>query len=92
VTMAEWHCEILESYCGVLLLAHQLGKPVSHIPEPKGQDLRARRRSMGLPDVGELAPQKRTQPQKSAAQLTEAELESLVARVTRQVLKEFYSA
>jgi L-fuculose-phosphate aldolase len=90
VTMAEWHCEILESYCGVLLLAHQLGQPVSRIPEPKGEDLRARRRSMGLPDVGNLAREKPNgrPPRKSAAQLSEMELESIVERVTRQVLKQ----
>lgn len=93
VTMAEWHCEILESYCGVLVLAHQLGRPVSHIPAPKGEDLRARRRSMGLPDVGSASRESSSgqKPKNFSSQITETELESLVERVTRQVLREIQS-
>lgn len=89
VTMAEWQCEILESYCAVLTHARQLGRPLSHIPEPKGEDLRARRKSMGLPDVlNGVLPEKRNGhlPQAGSVTLTEAQLETLVERITRRVL------
>jgi len=51
VTTAEWTCEVLETYCWILMLARQLGAPISHIPEAKGPDLMARKRRMGLPDA-----------------------------------------
>ncbi len=51
VTVAEWNCEILDTYCTILMLAAQLGAPVLHIPEPKAADLLARKKRMGLPDI-----------------------------------------
>jgi L-fuculose-phosphate aldolase len=52
VTVAEWHCEVLESYLQVLAIAGQSGKPLKHIPESKRAELRARRLAMGFPDNG----------------------------------------
>ena len=89
VTMAEWQCEILESYCAVLTVAKQMGQPLSHIPEPKGEDLRARRKSMGLPDVvnsPSLEKRNGAGQQTATVTLTEAELEALVERVVERVL------
>jgi L-fuculose-phosphate aldolase len=91
VTMAEWHCEILESYCAVLGLARQLDHPLSHIPAPKGADLRERRRSMGLPDTTNGAsPDKRNgrKPKTPQLALSDDQLETLVESVTRRVLEE----
>ena len=89
VTVAEWQCEILESYCTVLTLARQLGRPLSHIPEPKGADLRALRKRMGFPDAASKVTQEKDRARRSGiVTLTEAQLEALVRRVAREVLKD----
>ena len=36
VTHAEWYAEVLETYCWTLMLASQLGVPISHISEQQG--------------------------------------------------------
>jgi ribulose-5-phosphate 4-epimerase/fuculose-1-phosphate aldolase len=36
VTHAEWYAEVLETYCWTLMLAAQLGVPISHISEQQG--------------------------------------------------------
>ena len=51
VTHAEWYAEVLETYCSTLMLASQLGAPISFISESKGSDLLAIKRRLGLPDV-----------------------------------------
>lgn len=51
VTHAEWFAEVLETYCWTLLIASQLGAPISHISEQKGADLLAIKRKLGLPDA-----------------------------------------
>jgi L-fuculose-phosphate aldolase len=51
VTHAEWYAEVLETYCWTLLIASQLGAPISHISEQKGADLLAIKKKMGLPDA-----------------------------------------
>jgi len=50
VTHAEWYVEVLETYCATLMLAAQLGVPISHISEQKGSDLLAIKKKLGLPD------------------------------------------
>jgi L-fuculose-phosphate aldolase len=50
VTHAEWFAEVLETYCWTLMLAAQLGTPISHITEQKGSDLLAIKKKLGLPD------------------------------------------
>ncbi len=51
VTHAEWYAEVLETYCWTLMLAVQLGAPISYISEQKGADLLAIKKKLGLPDI-----------------------------------------
>ncbi len=51
VTHAEWYAEVLETYCWTLMLATQLGVPISHITEQQGSDLLAIKKKLGLPDI-----------------------------------------
>ncbi len=51
VTHAEWYAEVLETYCWTLMLAAQLGVPISRITEEQGSDLLAIKKKLGLPDV-----------------------------------------
>lgn len=51
VTHAEWHAEVLETYCWTLMLAAQLGAPISRISQKHESDLLAIKRGLGLPDV-----------------------------------------
>lgn len=51
VTHAEWYAEVLETYCWTLMLASQLGVPVSYISEQQTSDLLEIKKRLGLPDV-----------------------------------------
>jgi len=51
VTHAEWYAEVLETYCWTLMLAAQLGVPISRISEEQGSDLLEIKRRLGLPDA-----------------------------------------
>ncbi|MDR3755011.1 MAG: class II aldolase/adducin family protein [Terracidiphilus sp.] len=51
VTHAEWYAEVLETYCWTLMLAAQLGTPISHISQQQGADLLALKKKLGLPDA-----------------------------------------
>jgi L-fuculose-phosphate aldolase len=51
VTHAEWYAEVLDTYCWTLMLASQLGVPISHISEQKIGDLLATKKKLGLPDA-----------------------------------------
>ena len=51
VTHAEWYAEVLETYCWTLLIASQLGVPISQISEKHGDDLLAIKKKLGLPDI-----------------------------------------
>jgi L-fuculose-phosphate aldolase len=48
VTHAEWNCEILESYCWTLMLASQLGSPITHLSREKAAELEEIKKKMGL--------------------------------------------
>ena len=50
VTHAEWYAEVLETYCWTLLIASQLGAPLSFIPPEKAADLMKVKQRLGLPD------------------------------------------
>jgi L-fuculose-phosphate aldolase len=50
VTHAEWYAEVVDTYCWTLMLAAQLGSPISHIPSDKAADLVAIKKRLGLPD------------------------------------------
>jgi len=51
VTHAEWYAEVVDTYCWTLMLATQLGAPLSYIPPDKASDLLSIKRRLGLPDV-----------------------------------------
>lgn len=51
VTHAEWYTEVVDTYCWTLMLAQQLGSPITHIGSEKAVDLIAMKRKMGLPDA-----------------------------------------
>jgi L-fuculose-phosphate aldolase len=51
VTHAEWYAEVLETYCWTLMLAAQLGAPISQISPQHGSDLLAIKKKLGLPDI-----------------------------------------
>lgn len=65
VTHAEWYAEVLETYCWTLMLAAQLGGPISHFSEQEGAELLAFKKKLGLqlPDVRfETSMMRETQP------------------------------
>jgi len=51
VTHAEWYAEVLDTYCWTLMLAAQLGEPITCIPPDKAADLLALKKKLGLPDA-----------------------------------------
>jgi L-fuculose-phosphate aldolase len=51
VTHAEWYAEVLETYCWTLMLASQLGAPISYISDQQATDLLALKKKLGLPDA-----------------------------------------
>jgi L-fuculose-phosphate aldolase len=51
VTHAEWYAEVLETYCATLLIASQLGTPISHITAEKTSDLLNIKQRLGIPDA-----------------------------------------
>ena len=66
VTHAEWYAEVLETYCWTLMLANQLGAPISRISDQQGSDLLAIKKRLGLPD-----------PRFDASKLRECQLSDL---------------
>jgi L-fuculose-phosphate aldolase len=50
VTHAEWYMEVVDNYCRTLMLANQLGAPITRIPPEKAADLLDIKRKMGIPD------------------------------------------
>jgi L-fuculose-phosphate aldolase len=50
VTHAEWSAEVLDTYCSTLMLAAQLGTPISHISGDRASELLAIKKKLGLPD------------------------------------------
>jgi L-fuculose-phosphate aldolase len=57
VTHAEWYVEVVDTYCWTLMLAAQLGTPLSHISSDKAADLLAIKKKLGLPDPRHEDPQ-----------------------------------
>jgi L-fuculose-phosphate aldolase len=51
VTHAEWYAEVLETYCWTLMIASQLGSPITFIPPDKTQDLLNIKQKLGIPDA-----------------------------------------
>ena len=50
LTHAEWYVEVVDTYCWTLMLASQLGTPVTHFGEDKAGDLLGIKQKLGLPD------------------------------------------
>ncbi len=50
VTHAEWQAEVLDTYCRTIMLAAQLGRPLTHIPDAKVGDLVRLKKKLNLPD------------------------------------------
>jgi L-fuculose-phosphate aldolase len=50
VTHAEWYVEVTDTYCWTLMLAAQLGTPITHFAGDKAADLLAIKKKLGLPD------------------------------------------
>ena len=51
VTHAEWYVEVLDTYCWTLMLANQIGEPISYISPEKTSDLLSLKKRLGLPDA-----------------------------------------
>lgn len=51
VTHAEWYVEVTDTYCWTLMLANQLGSPITHITPEKNDDLLELKKKLGLPDI-----------------------------------------
>ena len=51
VTHAEWYAEVVDTYCWTLILASQLGVPISQISEKHTADLLNIKKTIGLPDA-----------------------------------------
>jgi L-fuculose-phosphate aldolase len=57
VTHAEWYAEVVDTYCWTLMLAAQLGSPISHISQENALDLLAIKKKLGLPDPRHETPE-----------------------------------
>lgn len=51
VTHAEWLVETLENYCRTYLIAQQIGKPLTFLPDDRIAEILELKRRMGLPDA-----------------------------------------
>ncbi len=51
LTHAEWYQEIVDTYCRTLMLAAQLGAPITRIPAEKAKQLLTVKKRLGLPDA-----------------------------------------
>jgi L-fuculose-phosphate aldolase len=81
VTHAEWLTEILDNYCKTYLLAQQIGRPLSFIPEEKIKEILALKRRLGLPDARmETLPETH-----ESAPSSNAELEQLIRQVVARL-------
>jgi L-fuculose-phosphate aldolase len=81
VTHAEWLTEILDNYCKTYVIAQQLGKPLTLIPEEKIKEILILKRKLGLPDA-RMAPL--SAPEATAVS-SNAELEQLVRQVVARL-------
>jgi len=72
VTHAEWYAEVVDTYCWTLMLAAQLGAPISYISHEKAADLLALKKRLGLPDV-------RFDPAMKECQLNDLEMPNSIA-------------
>lgn len=102
VTRAEWYAEVLETYCWTMMLATQIGAPIRRFSEQQVEELLAIKKTHGLPDIrfareGRGVERYSGDEENTGGQgsgrgantgtlLDEAEVETLVERVTEAVL------
>ena len=100
VTHAEWYAEVLETYCWTLLIASQLGAPLSFIPAEKVADLMKVKQRLGLSDtriglqerqLGDLPEPENpialpSPPGSGGPSLSPADIEAIVRSVTDAVI------
>jgi L-fuculose-phosphate aldolase len=86
VTHAEWLAEIIDTYCKTYLIAKQIGKPLTVIPENKIEEILALKRRLGFPDA-RLAQFPNLPPETggSAEGKHTSELENLVQKVVARL-------
>jgi len=81
-THAEWLAEIIDTYCKTYLIAKQIGKPLTVIPDSKIEEILELKRRLGFPDA-------RLARNEGAASTAEgkhtAELEHLVEQVVARL-------
>jgi L-fuculose-phosphate aldolase len=82
VTHAEWLAEIIDNYCKTYLIALQIGKPLTFIPEDKIQEILALKRRLGFPDARLPKDAEATGPERGKHT---AELERLVEQVVARL-------
>lgn len=80
-THAEWLVEILDNYCRTVLIAQQIGKPLTFIPDNKMVEILTLKRRMGFPDA-RLA---HTPEPMAAVPLQDGELDKLVELVVARL-------
>jgi L-fuculose-phosphate aldolase len=100
VTHAEWFAEVVDTYCWTLMLASQLGAPLSHFSAAKAADLVAIKKKLGLPDprhemkecelcdLPEMPGAIAMQPKACgvSGSLSSAEIEAIVQTITDRVV------
>lgn len=77
VTHAEWLVEILETYCKTYVIAQQIGRPLTYIPDDKIDEILTLKRRMGLPD----ARMARLPGPDGSEPASDSELDHVVARI-----------
>jgi L-fuculose-phosphate aldolase len=81
VTHAEWLAEIIDNYCKTYVIALQIGKPLTFIPDDKIQEILALKQRLGFPDA--------RLPKDGAAEVVAvkdtAEMERLVEQVVARL-------
>jgi L-fuculose-phosphate aldolase len=82
VTHAEWLAEILDTYCKTYLIAKQIGKPLTFIPDSKIEEILALKRRLGFPDARMArVPEPECQEQATDTSEIERLVEKVVARL-----------
>lgn len=83
VTHAEWLVEILEAYCKTCVIAGQIGKPLTHIPEEKIGEILALKRRLGFPDA-RMAPEEASASNPPLDPALESVVDEVLTRLREQ--------
>jgi L-fuculose-phosphate aldolase len=92
VTHAEWQAEVLDTYCRTIMLAAQLGRPLTHIPDAKVGDLVRLKKKLNLPDPrhekslnGATAPNGKPSPAPTLDGVAEERINLLSKRIAAEL-------